>query len=313
MASSFPGAVDSFTTKVDGVDDVMAAHVNDLQNSIIAIESVASGYIITPSVATNDLTVALKTLAATDASATNPIGVRIGNTFRSVTAALSVTALDGTNWFNSGIPMAALEVDYFVYLIQETGASAGTKIGFARVPYARTMSDFVNTTTSEKYIKGSHTNFNATDEVTLIGRFAAILSAVGTHNWSLPATASTINYPIFNTRWLTYTPLVSSSTGTITTVGTVAGSYQVDFNKLFFNHSGTITTNGTGAGGLRITLPFTPVTDNSVCAGRENLVTGNMLQGRAASNYMEYFTYNNVYPGGDGRQIIGGGIPLKLI
>lgn len=39
MASSFPGAIDSFTTKVDGVDDVMAAHVNDLQDSVVAIET----------------------------------------------------------------------------------------------------------------------------------------------------------------------------------------------------------------------------------------------------------------------------------
>jgi hypothetical protein len=39
MASSFPGAIDSFTTKVDGVDDVMAAHVNDLQDAVVAIQT----------------------------------------------------------------------------------------------------------------------------------------------------------------------------------------------------------------------------------------------------------------------------------
>ena len=40
MASSFPGAIDSFTTKVDGVDDVMAAHVNDLQESVVSVETI---------------------------------------------------------------------------------------------------------------------------------------------------------------------------------------------------------------------------------------------------------------------------------
>lgn len=40
MASSFPGAIDSFTTKVDGVDDVMAAHVNDLQDSVVSVETI---------------------------------------------------------------------------------------------------------------------------------------------------------------------------------------------------------------------------------------------------------------------------------
>lgn len=42
MASSFPGAIDSFTTKVDGVDDVLAAHVNDLQDSVVATQNFLS-------------------------------------------------------------------------------------------------------------------------------------------------------------------------------------------------------------------------------------------------------------------------------
>lgn len=36
MSPSYPSAVKSFTTKVDGVDDVMAAHVNDIQDEITA-------------------------------------------------------------------------------------------------------------------------------------------------------------------------------------------------------------------------------------------------------------------------------------
>lgn len=39
MPSNFPGGLDSFTTKVDGIDDIMADHVNDLQNSVVAIET----------------------------------------------------------------------------------------------------------------------------------------------------------------------------------------------------------------------------------------------------------------------------------
>jgi len=38
MPTDFPGAVDSFSTKVDGVDDVMAVDVNDLQDAVVAIE-----------------------------------------------------------------------------------------------------------------------------------------------------------------------------------------------------------------------------------------------------------------------------------
>jgi hypothetical protein len=39
MASSFPSSIKAFTTKVDGVDDVQAAHINDLQDEVAAIET----------------------------------------------------------------------------------------------------------------------------------------------------------------------------------------------------------------------------------------------------------------------------------
>lgn len=36
---AYPATVDSFTTKVDNVDDVQASHINDLQTAIVAIET----------------------------------------------------------------------------------------------------------------------------------------------------------------------------------------------------------------------------------------------------------------------------------
>lgn len=39
MSTLFPGAVDSFSTKVDSVTNVMAADVNNLQDSVVAIET----------------------------------------------------------------------------------------------------------------------------------------------------------------------------------------------------------------------------------------------------------------------------------
>lgn len=38
MATNFPGALDSYTTKVDNVDDVLAAHINNVQDAIVALE-----------------------------------------------------------------------------------------------------------------------------------------------------------------------------------------------------------------------------------------------------------------------------------
>lgn len=39
MSTNFPGALDSYTTKVDGVDTVLAAHINNVQDAIVAIET----------------------------------------------------------------------------------------------------------------------------------------------------------------------------------------------------------------------------------------------------------------------------------
>lgn len=39
MTTSWPGAVDSFSVKVDNVDDVLAAHVNNLQDPVVALET----------------------------------------------------------------------------------------------------------------------------------------------------------------------------------------------------------------------------------------------------------------------------------
>jgi hypothetical protein len=39
MPASYPGSVKSFTTKTDGVDYVMAAHVNEIQDEIAAVET----------------------------------------------------------------------------------------------------------------------------------------------------------------------------------------------------------------------------------------------------------------------------------
>jgi hypothetical protein len=39
MSTSYPGGLDSYATKVDGVDDVMASHINNPQDAIVAIET----------------------------------------------------------------------------------------------------------------------------------------------------------------------------------------------------------------------------------------------------------------------------------
>lgn len=161
---------------------------------------------IVPSVASNNLTVALKTAAGGDPSASSPVHVWIGGTKYTVTSALSVTRNAGTNWCNAGNSLLATYTIYmFVYL--GYNATDGVTIGFSRIPYGIKYSDFSATTTKDIYCAISTiTNAAATDRYVNIGRFAAELSAAAGHTWSIPASNLTINAPTFFTPWMNYLP-----------------------------------------------------------------------------------------------------------
>ncbi len=165
-------------------------------------------YKITPTVASNNLTVALKRLDGSNASATAPIYVKIGDTWRSITGALSVTKNAGTNWCNAGgAELATLESDYFVYL--GYNATDGVVIGFSRIPFANKYADFSTTAANEQYCAISNiAHAAAGDDYVIIGRFAATLSAGAGYTWSVPAYtgANLIQRPIRETRWLNWTP-----------------------------------------------------------------------------------------------------------
>lgn len=71
--------------------------------------------------------------------------------------------------------------------------------------------------------------------------------------------ADTTGEPTFpGSAWTSYSPTVSSSSGTITTVGTVHAYYKQHGKAVFVRLSITITTLGTGAGRLKVTMPVTP-------------------------------------------------------
>lgn len=100
----------------------------------------------------------------------------------------------------------------------------------------------------------------------------------------------------------TYTPTVSANTGTITTY-TSSGAYTRIGRLVNVSVKIDITTNGTGAGYLIVSLPASYAAANSITqigAGREDAVTGDMLQAISASSNMHIVTYSGAYPGGDG-------------
>lgn len=217
---------------------------------------------IVPSVASNNLTVALKGLDGNDPSATNPVYCRINGVVRTITAALSVTKAAGTNWCNAGSSeLATKEIDYFVYL--GYNATDGVVIGFSRYPGANSYDDFSSTSTNEKYCGISTiTNAAATDYYDVVGRFAATLSAGAGYTWSVPTftAKNLIQRPIFDTRWLAWVPVASYSGGggSNLTPTVNRANYKIRMDSLLIDAD--ISNNGSlsaGTGAYQLSFPFT--------------------------------------------------------
>lgn len=102
--------------------------------------------------------------------------------------------------------------------------------------------------------------------------------------------------------WRTFTPSVTAQTGTITTLGALAGKYKIVNNTVHMEVSIVITTNGTAAGAIRLALPFGVAASDATGSGREVAVGGKTLSvtiaGAAAT--AEILNYDNSYPGSAG-------------
>lgn len=246
-AATINAPLSSLDTKISSLDtDIVLLQLKTNVNS-----GLLNGK-LSVTVVSNDLVLAIKTLAGADPSASTPVYIVINGTLRTITAATSCTLADGTNWFNAGgSELATKEVDYFAYAIWDSNSSV-VAVAPARIPYGRLVSDFSATTTNEKHI-GNYANYTSTDDVCVIGRFAATLSAGAGYTWTVPTftSANLVQQPIFETRRLTYAPQGTGFSGTPTVT---AARYQVDGQRCrvdIDNFSGT--SNGTG---FTITAPF---------------------------------------------------------
>lgn len=275
------------------------------------------GFLINGKISVTDaagITVAIKTLAGTDPSATDPVYCRIGDTVRTISAALSVAKADGTNWCNAGSSeLATKEIDYFVYL--GYNATDGVVIGFSRFPGANQYSDFSVTTTNEKYCAISTiTTAASTDYYEVIGRFAATLSAGAGYTWSVPTytAINLIQRPIHETRWLDYTVTLTWTAGAAPSSPTGGASYykyrlQNDSCSVnIFNGYGTngttvtllvvsrpfaATVSGTQLGSIHghFSLSTTPV-NSAAYMDTNNFVIG------SSSSTINWFLLNGTYP-----------------
>jgi hypothetical protein len=248
------------------VTTITDANITDTRRSVFVAPTGArnQGLIngkIVPTVASNDLTLAIKTLSDTDPSATNPVGIWIGNNLRWITSAMNTTMPAGFNVFNAGsAELATKEIDYFAYIGRATTGGA-LSIGFARIPYAKLGSDFNTSVTNEGYGRFDSANITVDNitEVVNIGRFAATLSAGAGYTWSVPSftNANLIQEPVYRTRNLTYSTQFTANGGGSFTPSIRIQKYQIIENKVFIQWETSAHTISGTVGSIDFSLPFT--------------------------------------------------------
>jgi hypothetical protein len=112
--------------------------------------------------------------------------------------------------------------------------------------------------------------------------------------------------------WTAYTPTVTSSSGTITTVGAVSAFYQQIGKTVLVNFSVTITTVGTAAGQMLLTVPVAfsanVSVDQNIGVAKEAAITGSLLQiSKSSGGRAAMVTYNagGVFSSGNGLNATG--------
>jgi hypothetical protein len=273
VIDSLANVVSKTTGALDTTKTVDLTTAQTLTNKTIGTTNLISfnapeGFLINgkivPSVADNNLTVALKGLDGNDPSATNPIYVRIGDTVRAITAALSAVSNAGTNYLEMGsAELAAKEVDLFVSLCWNTAGTTPLLLvtRVLRGIYGEYVGN--NTAAKGRIVGGTTTGVDAYDRCNVIGRFAATLSAGAGYTWAVPTYTheNLIQRPIYRTRRRSYVPTVSGLTGSIGTftANPYIGEYTVVEDRVEFQVRIKITNVGSWSSVFKIKLPFDPV------------------------------------------------------
>lgn len=106
----------------------------------------------------------------------------------------------------------------------------------------------------------------------------------------------------------TWTPVISSAAGTITSYSVNSASYTRIGRRVIVDFDITITNNGTGTAGINITgVPFAVATAYASCGSfREVAVTGNVgaIIANSGTN-LQAANYDNAYAGGTNYRLVG--------
>jgi hypothetical protein len=130
--------------------------------------------------------------------------------------------------------------------------------------------------------------------------------AVGTNYGFLQAdTAQAQGLLWNNAAWTSFTPVVTSGSGSITTY-TATSAYTRVGKLCVMRFSVTVTTAGTAAGSMYLTIPFNAVAaSSSMGVARETVAVGTMSSVTVTTARLEINQYNNTTPFGSGYTIVG--------
>jgi hypothetical protein len=139
--------------------------------------------------------------------------------------------------------------------------------------------------------------------------FVALLGAVPSH---LALASGFTAQGVDQGAWTSYTPVLSASTGTVTTTGSVVGRYKVVGKTVYWSADVTVTTNGTAGSSFDVSLPLTASTAivglpaSGVRNADHKAVVG--LIGYGASTKASFFlAADGTYPASDGARFFVGG------
>ena len=134
--------------------------------------------------------------------------------------------------------------------------------------------------------------------------FTGNTTAAGAITPPTSATEIIENNVALPTPWTSYTPTLVSSTGTITTLGTLSGRYRAHGNECEIEAELKITTNGTGAGQLQTNLPCNPYGKMQLPARDDS--TGALISALVYDNTttLNMLSASGAYPGKDGADIV---------
>lgn len=175
MPASYPGAIKSFTTKVDGVDDVLAAHINDPQLEITAIETELgtdpAGTYTNVKTRLDEMQEPVAARYATNAGQNIPNNTATRVDFEDISYDTHSAVTTGASWVFTAPSAGYYNVSFQLVLAASTGWAASEAIEVLSDGTAGTLA---------VYYSEMNPSGGASTRVTATGSFDCVLAAGGT-------------------------------------------------------------------------------------------------------------------------------------